>query len=67
MANPNAHLKYLFLLNSEDPARAQPRFQTFVRDIGGKAQDVGLEDRLQIAKPSGLSKNKVPRQQRRLS
>ena len=46
MANPNAHLKYLFLLNSEDLARAQPRFQTFVRDIGGKAQDVGLEDSL---------------------
>ena len=43
MANPDAHLKYLFLLNSEDPVRATPRFQQFVRDIGGSEEDVRLE------------------------
>lgn len=46
MANPDAHLKYLFLLNSEDPARVAPRFEQFVRDIGGEDEDVRLEDSL---------------------
>ena len=43
MANPDAHLKFLFLLNSEDQVRATPRFQQFVRDIGGSEEDVFLE------------------------
>ena len=46
MANPDAHLKYLFLLNSEDPVRVAPRFQQFVRDIGGSDEDVRLENSL---------------------
>ena len=46
MANPDAHLKYLFLLNGEDPVRATPRFQQFVRDIGGSDKDVLLEHSL---------------------
>ena len=42
MANPNVHLK-LFLLNSEDPVTAAPRFEQFVRDIGGNKQDETVE------------------------
>ena len=34
MANPNAHLKHLFLPNSEDSVNAVMKFNAFLREIG---------------------------------
>ena len=34
MANPKARLKYLFLLKSEDPVTAVPKFNAFLNEVG---------------------------------
>ena len=34
MANPNAHLKHLFLPNSEDSVEAVIKFNAFLREVG---------------------------------
>ena len=34
MANPNAHLKHLFLPNSEDSVQAVKKFNAFLREVG---------------------------------
>ena len=34
MANPNAHLKHLFLPNSEDSVKAVKKFNAFLREVG---------------------------------
>ena len=34
MANPNAHLKHLFLPNSEDSVEAVKKFNAFLREVG---------------------------------
>ena len=45
-APPDAPPLCLFLKRGEVPARAEPRFEQFVRDMGGTDRDVHLENSL---------------------
>ena len=46
MANPNARLKYLFLLNSEDPVKAVIKFNEFLREVGVPEDEANIERNL---------------------
>ena len=43
MANPNARLKYLFLLNSEDSVKAVIKFNEFLREVGVPEDEANIE------------------------
>lgn len=45
-APPDAPPLCLFLKRGEDPVRAEPRFEQFVRDMGGRDGDEHLENSL---------------------
>ena len=43
MANPNAHLKHLLLLNSEDPVNAVKKFNAFLKEVGVPDDKANIE------------------------